>query len=399
MIDINKFLQLNNPDIARQTRNMSYFNALKSEIPGTKSYQGYNPFYKGADKTGLGGYLKQGVNSVQGKFTPGSNVGGATPLTRKLAQDTMRLGIGASTAGKSVLARVLSAAVGPSAAYASTLTAPNMIMASLLDGPNVRSGAADRFAGMMGEAMLEEDYAPYSELLGMPEASQALDDEYYGFDEVPSTQTTQASSPRALGAEDIKEEGIFSLGDILADLGRRGVEGFKNVAGRGIASQGLGTAGGMILGPLGAIAGGIAGLVGGGDLFNSNSLSQRNFDMLSSEGKKNASSLYNPGGLLSGYNQFSAFGKGAKGTIDKSIGRIMRTLQKKDSPFLQDRLGKLQAARDKITGTNRDESGKITGGSGQGTIDSGNKGTGGYGGTGGEGPSAVGSSGMLGGGT
>ena len=51
MIDINKFLQLNNPDIARQTRNMSYFDALKSEIPGTKSYQGYNPFYKGADKT------------------------------------------------------------------------------------------------------------------------------------------------------------------------------------------------------------------------------------------------------------------------------------------------------------------------------------------------------------
>jgi hypothetical protein len=68
MIDINKFLQLNNPDIARQTRNMSYFDALKSEIPGTKSYQGYNPFYKGADKTGLGGYLKQGIDSVQGKF-------------------------------------------------------------------------------------------------------------------------------------------------------------------------------------------------------------------------------------------------------------------------------------------------------------------------------------------
>jgi hypothetical protein len=72
MIDINKFLQLNNPDIARQTRNMSYFDALKSEIPGTKSYQGYNPFYKGADKTGLGGYLKQGIDSVQGKFKPGS---------------------------------------------------------------------------------------------------------------------------------------------------------------------------------------------------------------------------------------------------------------------------------------------------------------------------------------
>ena len=223
------------------------------------------------------------------------------------------------------------------------------------------------------------------------------------FDERPSentlqaTQRRQASSPRALGAEDIKEEGIFSLGDILADLGRKGVEGFKDVAGRGIASQGLGTIGTMLTGnPLiGGIAS-LAGLFGGGDLFNSNSLSQRNFDMRSPEAQAYTSSLYGPGGLLEGYNQFSAFGKGAAGTIDKSIGRIMRTLQKKDSPFLQDRLGKLQAARDKITGTIRDESGTITGGSGQGTIDSGN--TGGYGGTGGEGPSAVGSSGMLGGG-
>ena len=222
------------------------------------------------------------------------------------------------------------------------------------------------------------------------------------FDERPSentlqaTQRRQASSPRALGAEDIKEEGIFSLGDILADLGRKGVEGFKDVAGRSIASQALSGAGGMILGPMGALAGGIAGLFGGGDLFNSNSLSQRNFDMRSPEAQAYTSSLYGPGGLLEGYNQFSAFGKGAAGTIDKSIGRIMRTLQKKDSPFLQDRLGKLQKARDKITGTIRDSSGTITGGSGQGTIDSGN--TGGYGGTGGEGPSAVSSSGMLGGG-
>ena len=212
-----------------------------------------------------------------------------------------------------------------------------------------------------------------------------------------ATQRRQASSPRALGAEDIKEEGIFSLSDILADLGRKGVEGFKDVAGRSIASQGLGTIGTMLTGnPLiGGIAS-LAGLFGGGDLFNSNSLSQRSFDMRSPEAQTYASGLYGPGGLLEGYNQFSAFGKGAAGTIDKSIGRIMRTLQKKDSPFLQDRLGKLQAARDKITGTIRDESGTITGGSGQGTIDSGN--TGGYGGTGGEGPSAVGSSGMLGGG-
>ena len=68
---------------------------------------------------------------------------------------------------------------------------------------------------MMGEAMLEEDYAPYSELLGtpdIPEASQALDDEYYGFDEVPSTQTTQASSPRALALNTyLKKKKVFFL--------------------------------------------------------------------------------------------------------------------------------------------------------------------------------------------
>ena len=189
------------------------------------------------------------------------------PTAQRLLAGEAVSGIGASQAGRSVLGRVLGAALGPAAGYASALAAPNMYMASMLDGPNVRSGAADEYVGMMGEAMPEEDYAGLADLLGMPEASQALDDEYYKFDELPSTR--QASSPRALGAEDIKEEGIFSLGDILADLGRKGVEGFKDVAGRSIASQALGTIGTMLTGnPLiGGIAS-LAGLVGGGNMFN-----------------------------------------------------------------------------------------------------------------------------------
>ncbi len=100
---INRFLQLNDPNIARQTRNMSYFDALKSEIPGTKSYQGYNPFYKGADKTGLRGYVNQGIKSLGGSFQQGSNVGGATPLTRKLAQDATRLGSKVANLGRFAL--------------------------------------------------------------------------------------------------------------------------------------------------------------------------------------------------------------------------------------------------------------------------------------------------------
>ena len=40
----------------------------------------------------------------------------------------------------------------------------------------------------MGEAMPEEDYAGLGDLLGVPEASQALDDEYYDFDKAPYSE-------------------------------------------------------------------------------------------------------------------------------------------------------------------------------------------------------------------
>ena len=170
MIDINKFLQLNNPDIARQTRNMSYFDALKSEIPGTKSYQGYNPFYKGADKTGLSGYFKQGIDSVQGKFKPGSNVGGATWLTRKIAQDSMRSGIAASSIGRSILGRTLGTLLGGTVVgTGGILASPYIAMANHLYGPNVQK--AQDFAGMYGEAMPEDMYEEYSSYLGKPGTS------------------------------------------------------------------------------------------------------------------------------------------------------------------------------------------------------------------------------------
>jgi len=65
-----------------------------------------------------------------------------------------------------------------------------------------------------------------------------------------------------------EEKGILSLRDILADLGRKGVEGFKDLAGRGIKSKvygGIGTlAGGPVVGTIAALAG----LLTGGDLFN-----------------------------------------------------------------------------------------------------------------------------------
>jgi hypothetical protein len=275
MIDINKFLQLNNPDIARQTRNMSYFDALKSEIPGTKSYQGYNPFYKGADKTGLGGYLKQGIDSVQGKFKPGSNVGGATWLTRKIAQDSMRLGIAASSIGRSILGRTLGTVLGGTVAgTAGILTSPYIAIANHLYGPNVQK--AQDFAGMYGEAMPEDMYEEYSSYLGKQGTSQTLSDTVLA---EPTTGIMNIETPKGFDynfdENVLKEEEdaqynldnkrSFNMDGMLQNLGGYA----KDAAGRYIGSQALGGAGAMLLGPVGGVVGGIAGLLGGRDLFNS----------------------------------------------------------------------------------------------------------------------------------
>ena len=275
MIDINKFLQLNNPDIARQTRNMSYFDALKSEIPGTKSYQGYNPFYKGADKTGLSGYLKQGIDSVQGKFKPGSNVGGATWLTRKIAQDSMRSGIAASSIGRSILGRTLGTVLGGTVAgTAGILTSPYIAIANHLYGPNV--GKAQDFAGTFGEAMPEDMYPEFFSNLGKQGTSQTLSDTVLA---EPTTGIMNIETPKGFDynfdENVLKEEEdaqynldnkrSFNMDGMLQNLGGYA----KDAAGRYIGSQALGGAGAMLLGPVGGVVGGIAGLLGGRDLFNS----------------------------------------------------------------------------------------------------------------------------------
>jgi hypothetical protein len=335
MIDINKFLQLNNPDIARQTRNMSYFDALKSEIPGTKSYQGYNPFYKGADKTGLGGYLKQGIDSVQGKFKPGSNVGGATWLTRKIAQDSMRSGIAASSIGRSILGRTLGTVLGGTVAgTAGILTSPYIAIANHLYGPNV--GKAQDFAGTFGEAMPEDMYPEFFSNLGKQGTSQTLSDtvmaepqkgfeDYPGVENLGGVQNFDLEGVRDIISQMEEEKGNyierpedgFNMDGILQNLGGYA----KDAGGRYIGSQALGGAGAMLFGPIGGLIGGIAGLVGGGDLFNQNTYSQQMYNNLTSAGKQYADQLYGPGGVLQGYNQFSGFGRGTLGTIANNLAK------------------------------------------------------------------------------
>ena len=141
-----------------------------------------------------------------------------------------------------------------------------------------------------------------------------------------------------------EEKGIISLRDIVGDIASKGVAGFKDVAGRSIASQALGGAGGMLLGPMGALAGGIAGLIKGGDLFNTNTLSQRTFDSMTPGQQAYTSSLYGPGGLLEGYNQVSAFGKGAIGTL----GDRLTSIQNRKAPQTALSLARQQQIKDAI---------------------------------------------------
>jgi hypothetical protein len=114
-----------------------------------------------------------------------------------------------------------------------------------------------------------------------------------------------------------RPEDGFNMEGILQSLG-----GFaKNTAGRYIGSQALGGAGAMLLGPIGGLVGGIAGLLGGGNLFNQNTYSQQMYNNLTPEGKAYASGLYGPGGVLQGYNQFSGFGRGTLGTIANNLAK------------------------------------------------------------------------------
>jgi len=77
------FLQLTPENIA-QAKGMSWGQALKTDLAS-----GYNPKYTGKGATGLGGYIKSGFQSLAGNVPASGGVGGATPLTRKLALSAM----------------------------------------------------------------------------------------------------------------------------------------------------------------------------------------------------------------------------------------------------------------------------------------------------------------------
>jgi len=277
------------------------------------------------------------------------------PTAQRLLAGEAVSGIGASQAGRSVLGRVLGAALGPAAGYASALAAPNMYMASMLDGPNVRSGAADEYVGMMGEAMPEEDYAGLADLLGMPEASQALDDEYYDFDKTPYSELDDFEAQNAGQFVPEEEKG---LGELLRNLSGGVVNFGKDIASRSIASQALGGAGAMFNPYLG-LAGMVFGGLKGGNMFGP-SQSSRAYDSLNSQGRSTVDNIYGSGGIMSGYNPVSAFGRGPIGAIDNRIGNIYNR-NAPQTAASQQKIQDLYNARSNIMQTTLDEDSQYTG--------------------------------------
>jgi len=114
-----------------------------------------------------------------------------------------------------------------------------------------------------------------------------------------------------------RPEDRFNMEGIMQNLKNYGLD----TAGRYIGSQALGKAGAMTFGIPGAIVGTIGGLLGGGNLFNPNTYSQNAYNFSTPQGQKYIDTLYNPGGIMSGYNKVSAFGRGPLESITNRISK------------------------------------------------------------------------------
>jgi len=120
------FFQMNPENIAT-ARNTSWPNAIKQDW-GAGWRRNPTNVAQGS-RVGARSYINQGINSLRGKFNPGSNVGGATNLMRKVA-------LGA----KNVLPRLLSKAALPLELLRATPANADEVNMTEQDWENLRSG-------------------------------------------------------------------------------------------------------------------------------------------------------------------------------------------------------------------------------------------------------------------
>lgn len=225
--------------------------------------RGFDPNFKGG--TNLFNYVKGGISSLFGGKAPG-NIGGGTPAQRQLFEKVATSPFAKAVAPAApVLRSVFSL---PMAA----VTAGPQVISSLM-APKTEAGfdymkdfdkgaitsIADETAGLdfqdFGTGIMAADNAAIQKA--------ALAEARMDPNVVSAIDAQTADELAQLPIDPVDNRNIFSrFKDFAVPIA-------KDVVGRQIASQALGGAGGMIFGPMGAIAGGLAGLFGGGNLFNS----------------------------------------------------------------------------------------------------------------------------------
>lgn len=291
-----------------------------------KNLKGFDPNFKGG--TNLFNYIKGGLTSVFGGNAPG-NIGGGTPAQRvfyeKLASSPFGKYGGAFA--RSAFSLPMTAAVsGPYALYQ-------------MNKPSTPAGydyVKEYDKGAITSAADETEALDYENFI---KGMMTADKNYVA----PNTTNINTLRPEDnlmtynehYDVAPDRDKGILSkIKDFAAPIA-------KNVAGRTIASQALGGAGGMIFGPAGALVGGLAGLFGGGNLFNQPYRSGMNTvdefgNLISAEelDKQNA---------LGGYYTDAARASRSRA---KSI-RNMLARKEKGLSYGASRLEKLQALQDK----------------------------------------------------
>ena len=164
----------------------------------------------------------------------------------------------------------------------------------------------------------------------IPTGGSIFTDRFKNFNQrVGETGIQQVVSPYeyTFNEDVLKEEedaqyNLPEKSSIFSNILDSGLDYAKDIGGRYIASKALGGAGQILFGIPGAIAGTIGGLMGGGDLFDTNTRSQQAYDILNPSGQLYADSLYGPGGILQGYNKISKYGRGTMGTLINNLARF-----------------------------------------------------------------------------
>ena len=163
----------------------------------------------------------------------------------------------------------------------------------------------------------------------IPTGGSIFTDRFKNFNQrVGETGIQQVVSPYeyTFNEDVLKEEedaqyNLPEKSSIFSNILDSGLDYAKDIGGRYIASKALGGAGQILFGIPGAIVGTIGGLLGGGNLFNPNTYSQNAYNFSTPQGQKYIDTLYNPGGIMSGYNKVSAFGRGPLESITNRISK------------------------------------------------------------------------------